>query len=96
MVGLAASACVFLAVVFPRLKGSRRGILFFNAIAEHKLSNEYTDDVFHRTLVELSRIKLNHAYDLSKVCRSKYKILRLGFWLGSTGTVAALLFLFLT
>jgi hypothetical protein len=56
MIGLAVGAGILLSVIFPRLKGSRRGILFFNAIAEYDSS------------------KLQHCYDLSKVCSAKYRI----------------------
>lgn len=95
MVGLGSSACVLLAVVFPRLKGSRRGILFFNAIAEHDSSMEYADEVLHRSPQEIIRVKLQHSYDLAKVCTNKYRHLRVGFWIGSIGAGAALLFLVL-
>ena len=96
MAGLAAGACVFLMVVFPRLKGSRRGLIFFNAIAEHDSGVEYADEVSRRTSGELARIKLQHAFDLSLVCKAKYQVLRAGFWLSSTGAIATLLFLLLT
>lgn len=93
MAGLAAGACMLLAVIFPRLKGSKRGILFFNAIVEHESSAEYADEVFRLTASDLVRVKLQHAYDLAKVCRAKYRILMIGFWIGGVGTVSALLYL---
>jgi hypothetical protein len=93
MFGLAAGAVVLLAVVFPRLKGSRRGLLFFNAISEYDSSSEYANDVLVRSCDHLVRTKLQHCYDLAKVCGAKYRMLRIGFWLGSVGTAAALLFL---
>lgn len=96
MLGLAAGAAVLLSVVFPRLKGSRRGLLYFNAIAEYDSSSEYADDVIGRSPDGLVRTKLQHCYDLSQVCHAKYRTLRVGFWIGSVGTATALLFLVLS
>ena len=96
MSGLGIAAAVFLAVVFPRLKGSRRGILFFQAIAEHDNSSEYAEEVIRRSGDDLLRAKLQHDFDLSKICVRKYRILSFGFWIGSVGICAALLYLFLT
>jgi hypothetical protein len=95
MVGLAAAATVLLAVVFPRLKRSGHGIVFFNAIAEHVTANEYAADVVRHTPADVARIKLHHVYELAKVCRAKYRTLVVGFWLGGVATVAALLYLLL-
>ncbi|HKM85596.1 MAG TPA: Pycsar system effector family protein [Terriglobales bacterium] len=93
MLGLAAGAIILLAVVFPRLKGSRRGLLFFNAISEYDNSVEYANGVFARSHDDLVRTKLEHCYELSKICSAKYRMLRVGFWIGSVGSAAALLFL---
>ncbi len=95
MLGLAVGAAILLAVVFPRLKGSRRGLLFFNAIAEYHNSAEYADDVLAHAGADLIRTKLQHCYDLSKICSAKYRTLRIGFWVGSIGAATALLFLLL-
>jgi hypothetical protein len=96
MLGLGVAAAVLLAVVFPRLKGSRRGIIFFSAIAEYENSTEYADEVIRRSGEEAVRAKLQHAYDLSQICARKYKTLCFGFWIGSVGIGAALLYLLLT
>ena len=95
MLGLAVGAGILLAVVFPRLRGSRRGILFFNAIAKYDNSAEYTEDVLTRPADYLIRAKLQHCHDLSKICDAKYRLLRVGFWIGSIGAATALLFLLL-
>jgi hypothetical protein len=94
-VALAAGAVILLGVVFPRLKGSRRGLLFFNAVAEYDSSAQYAEDVLGRSEEELVRTKLQHCYDLSKVCGAKYRMLSIGFWIGSVGAAAALLFMLL-
>lgn len=96
MLALALSACALLSVVFPRLKGSKRGLIFFSAIAEHDSGREYASEVLRRSTDELVNAKLQHAYDLSKVCTAKYRMLHVGFWIGSVGLVSALLFLLLS
>jgi len=96
MSALGIAAGVFLGVVFPRLRGSRRGILFFKAIAEHENSGEYAQEVIKKSGDDLLRAKLYHDFDLSKVCVRKHRTLVVGFWIGSVGIGAALLYLFLT
>lgn len=95
MLGLAVGAAILLAVIFPRLRGSRRGLIFFNAIAEYENSTEYADAVLGQSSPDVTRTKLQHCFDLSKICRSKYRMLRIGFWAGSIGAAAALAFLLL-
>lgn len=96
MFGLAVGAFFLLAVVFPQLKGSRRGLLFFNAIAEYESSSEYANDVLARSGDDIVRTKLLHCYELSIVCKTKYRVLRVGFWVGAIGVITALLFLLLS
>jgi hypothetical protein len=93
MLGLAISAAILLWVVFPRTKGSRRGLLFFSAIAEYESSAKYADDVLLRSGDEVVRVKLVHCHELSKVCRAKYLALRVGFWVGAVGVATSLLYL---
>lgn len=93
MFGLAVGAIVLLSVAFPRLKGSRRGLLFFSAIAEYDTSREYASDILACSEDDLIRTKLHHCYDLSKVCSAKYRALCAGFWTGCIGVLAALIFL---
>jgi hypothetical protein len=93
MFGLAIGAALFLFVVFPRMRGSKRGLIFFSAIAEHETATEYADEVMNRSSLELARAKLQHGYDLSKVCRTKYALLLVGFWASAVGAIATLLYL---
>jgi hypothetical protein len=69
--------------------------VFFNAIAEYDNPTWYAEDVLSRSGDHLVRTKLQHCYDLSKVCSAKYRLLRIGFWVGSTGAATSLLFLLL-
>jgi hypothetical protein len=93
MLALSASACVLLSVVFPRLKGSRRGFIFFSAVAEYEAGRDYANDVLRQPVEELVNAKLTHAYDLCRVCVAKYRSLRVAFWIGAVGVVCALLFM---
>ena len=95
MLFLALSAGVLLSVVFPRLKGSRRGIIFFNAIAEYDSGQEYAANVLCQSTSDIVAAKLHHTFDLSKVCVAKYRVLRIGFWLGGIGVATTLLYLLL-
>jgi hypothetical protein len=92
LVGAAAS---LFTVVFPRLGGAAQGILFFNAIAEHESSTAYAEAVARRTSSDLARIKLEHTYDLAKVCRAKYRALGIGFRLSAVGALTAVVYLVL-
>ncbi len=93
MVGLATSAAVLLAVVVPRLKSSKRGIIYFGNIAEYETSAEYADDISRWSPPDLVRAKLQHGYELANVCRRKYLTLVVGLWIGSVGAGAALIYL---
>jgi hypothetical protein len=95
MSGLALGAAILLSVVLPRFKGSRRGLIFFRAIAEYESSAEYAADVLTYTGDEIVRRKLLHCHDLSNICTAKYRTLIVGFWVGAVGVVTALLFLLL-
>jgi hypothetical protein len=95
MTGLALGAVILLWVVLPRLKGSRRGLIFFHAIAEYESSTEYATDVLTNSGDEIVRRKLQHCHDLSNVCTAKYRVLIIGFWVGAVGVATALLFLLL-
>lgn len=92
---LAGGAVTLLTVVFPRMKGSRRGLLYFNAISEYESQGEYATDVLIRSGDDLVRLKLQHCHELSRICRAKYAVLRIGFWIGCVGAVTAMLFLVL-
>lgn len=95
MCSLAASASILLTVVFPRLNGSRRGFLFFAAIAEHNSAQDFSEEILRRSTADLTSIKLHHSFDLSKICVAKYRVLVLGFRIGGVGAITALLYLLL-
>lgn len=95
MFALGVSAVTSLIVVIPRTPGSRRGYLFWEAIAEYETSRKYADDLASVPLPDLLQIKAEHSHDLAKVCRAKYRALRAALRIGTVGLGAAVVvFLF--
>jgi hypothetical protein len=95
MIALALGALLALLVVIPRTSGSRRGYLFWEAIAEYDTGRQYSDDVRLLSSATLVQVKAEHCFDLARVCRQKYKILRAAMWAGAVGLAASLcVFLF--
>ena len=96
MVALAIGAFLCLLVVIPRTRGSKRGFFFWEAIAEYDNGRTYADEVSTLSAATLFQIKAEHCFDLSKVCSTKYRMLRWGLWFCAVGLVASMIvFLFL-
>ncbi|MBI2346177.1 MAG: hypothetical protein HYV03_04715 [Deltaproteobacteria bacterium] len=96
MSSLALGVLLALWVVIPRTSGSRRGFLFWEAIAEYDTGRQYSDELRLLSAASLSQVKAEHCFDLARVCRTKYKILRAAIWTGAIGLAASLLvFLFI-
>lgn len=91
--GLIFSTIGCLTTVVPRLKGSRRGLIFFAAISEYDTAAEYAADVMKQGQFTLCEAKLKHAYELSVVCKKKYVVLICGQWAGVAGVIATLMLL---
>jgi hypothetical protein len=95
MMALALSILLSFSVVIPRTPGSRRGYLFWEAIAEYDTNRQYADDLSTLSVATLLQIKAEHCHDLARVCRRKYAALRASLWIGTVGLTASLLvFLF--
>lgn len=95
MTSLAGAAIVALTVVIPRLAGSKRGFLFWNAIAEYESGRQYSDELNMLSQATLVQTKAEHCYELARICRAKYRVLRLALVLGAVGLLASLVvFLF--
>lgn len=92
---LAVSAFLAILVVIPRTPGSKRGIVFFEAIAEFDTGRRYADSLAAMTTEALFQEKAEHCHVLATVCRRKYARLRTALWIGAVGLAASLLvFLF--
>ena len=94
MMALALGVFLALLVVIPRTPGSRRGFLFWEAIAEYDSGRQYSDELRLLSSATLFQVKAEHCFDLARVCRSKYRVLRAAMWAGAVG-LAASVFVFL-
>lgn len=96
MAALAGGAFLALLVIIPRTPGSRRGFLFWEAIAEYDTGRRYADELSLLSPATLFQVKAEHCFELAKVCRRKYKMLRCALWTGAVGLAGSLfVFLFL-
>ncbi len=96
MTSLAIGALTAVFVVIPRASGSRRGFIFWEAIAEYGTGRDYADEVSALSPATLSQIKAEHCFDLASVCRRKYGVLRYALWICAVGIAASsIVFLFL-
>lgn len=93
MLALALAVVLAVWVVVPRTPGSRRGLLFWSAIAEFPNGGEYALEVQRHSGDSLTQVMAEHCYDLACICRAKYRVLRLAALSGAVGLVAATLVL---
>jgi hypothetical protein len=91
---LGMSFCVLfsLVTILPRLKGSRKGILYFNSVAEYETSNEFLTAVQKCSDRDLLAEELRHVFELSKICKKKFSWLVASVWSGGAGLVAGILY----
>ncbi len=96
MTALALGVFFALLVVVPRTSGSRRGYLFWEAIAEYDSGRQYSDELRLLSRATLCQVKAEHCFELAKVCSKKYRMLKIAIWTGAIGLAAAVLvFLFI-
>jgi hypothetical protein len=69
MAALAGGAFLSLLVIIPRTPGSRRGFLFWEAIAKYDTGRQYADELWLLSPPLLFQVKATHCFDLAKVCR---------------------------
>lgn len=90
LLGLISCLIFAISVVFPSLKGSKKGLIFFNSVAEYERYNEYIGDVLKKNNQELTGEYLRHIHELSTICTAKFKKLKYSFYSGIIGLIAAL------
>ena len=95
MVSIAAAALAAAWTVVPRLPGSNRGLLYFNAVAQHGSAAEYAGRVLGTTQQVLVNEKAKHCYVLAGVCRAKYRWLGVSLWLSIVGLACTFVFFLL-
>lgn len=93
IVGLTISCLLSIMVVVPFLKGSRRGFVFWDSIAEFSNSAEFSNELFKLGDSQLTEEILRHSYELSRVCRRKYLLLNWSLRVGAVGAIFTLLVL---
>ena len=90
------SALFAFLVIAPNLRSpSGEGVVFFGTVAKYQDNNTYVTTVAKLTDQEMTKLRLKHCFDVSKVCAKKYKNLKCAIWLGATGAflLVALVFL---
>jgi len=82
------SAIFAFLVIAPNLRSpSGEGLVFFGSVAKHENSGAYVNKVSGLSEQEMANLRLQHCYDLSKVCSKKYNRLKVSIWLGSIGVL---------
>jgi hypothetical protein len=87
MAVLASAGGTAIVAVSPRRRGSRSGLIFWDAILERSSWLDYASDLLGSSEEDLLREKIKHTYELAGVCRAKYDWLRRSFRLLLTGLV---------
>ena len=91
--GLSLSCMLAVAVVFPKLKGSRRGFIFWESIAEFESASSFSDAAQQLSGTSLANELLKHVYEIAHVCKEKYRILNWSLRIGAIGAISTILYL---
>ena len=94
---VAMSACILAALnaLLPRLKESKKGIIFFDSVAEHEVANDYLAEVLRKNEQELVIEEFRHVYELSRICSRKFFSLIISVWSGAVGLLFGMAILLL-
>ena len=90
MVALVVGAGCAFWVIVPRTKGSRRGLIFWEAVAEYDTGDSYGEELLKFSMERLFIATASHCVDLAKICRRKYQVLRCSLLWGVSGLAASL------
>ena len=90
MVALVVGAGCAFCVIVPRTKGSRRGLIFWEAVAEYDTGDSYGEELLKFSMERLFLATASHCVDLAKICRRKYQVLRCSLLWGVSGLAASL------
>ena len=88
---IVALVCFVIAAVFafyailPRLRGAAGHIIYWKAISEHRNSSTFIEKVTQNSAEALAKQTLEHCYELSVICKKKYRLLRISLWLNGIG-----------
>ncbi len=87
---LTSGAAFAASVIAPRLSSSGEGLVYFGDVKKYLDSVSYAEMVERQGQGALARARLQHCYDISRVCWRKYVNLRRAFWLTLAGIVCTL------
>lgn len=95
-IALLGSTVTSVLTVVARLRGAKRGLIFFGAIAEFSSCNDYANEICAKPIDELIKAKLMHVHDISRICVSKFRMLKISTYSGSFGAVCAIVLLMMS
>lgn len=89
---IASAMCSFL-VIAPRLRSSAgdAGLVFFGDVARRASAKEYVSDVALLSEADLTTARLQHCYDVARVCTQKYALLKKSIWLALPALAVAMM-----
>lgn len=91
--GLAISCLLSIIVVVPFLKGSKRGLVFWDSIAEFTTPAEFSEELLKVGDSQLTVEIIQHSYELARVCKRKYRLLNWSLRIGAVGAICTILVL---
>lgn len=95
---VAAAVCLMIAATasfityWPRTKGMRAGLVFWGAIAKNESAGAYVERVKDKTADELAAAKLEHSYELAKICDRKFRWADIAVRFGVVGFGLAIIY----
>lgn len=89
-IALLGSAAAAFAVIVPRLGGSPRGIFYFGAVAARTSADSFLDELAPMSESDLLNARLRHNFEIARLCRRKYRALRVATWIGLIGLTGML------
>ncbi len=93
ILSLVLSNAAVLAAVFPRMGGNSTGLIYFKAISERPSSLTYADEVSQSSNADLEKATATHVYEISRICREKYRCVRIALILAFAGFAIGLVWL---
>lgn len=88
VLALVVSEASALRVLWPNLSGAAQGTIYWRSVANFKSADEYAQTILRTNDNVLTENLLRHCFEVSRVCRSKYRRLRVGLWAGLFGVAA--------
>lgn len=88
---LFASAAMAFWVIAPRRRGGGRGLVYWRSVAALPAAEDFVNAVRSAPDAQIVFDRLEHCYNISRVCEAKYDWLRRAMMTGAAGIFAAVL-----